>query len=218
MKSRPVFNKAFTLVELLVVVGIITIVASISMAGLSGLNRTAEYADAGNSVLGRMHMARQIAIARNTPVEVRFYQSDEFGRSSNDLWQAMSIVIPATTEDESDSAEGEMYFLPSVLAFDDSPTYSSLLDGVALPEVTDNDDVTESQPLTDSDSIYAQMEGKDYTVFKYLPDGSTNLTLDEKWFLTIREKQQILAEDDELQNFSTIILNPHTGRGTIYRP
>jgi hypothetical protein len=81
---------------------------------------------------------------------------------------------------------------------------------------------TISQPVIDSGSIYGQMDGKEYVGFQYLPDGSTILSPDDNWFLTVREKQEILrAEgggDNTLANFSTIILNPYTGRGSIYRP
>jgi uncharacterized protein (TIGR02596 family) len=225
MKLHRITQRAFTLVELLVVVGIIVIVAAISMAGLTDLNRTAEYADAGNSILSRMHMARQTAIAKNKIVEVRFYKTDEFGDDSRNLWQAMGVVIPGDTFDDPAIPQGELYFLPSVLSIDNTSAHSSLLDPTLLPDLavsaTDSGDTIE-QPVIDTDSIYGKMEGKEYVGFQYLPDGSTTLAPDDTWFLTVREKQEILrtqgGDDDTLANFSTIILNPYTGRGSIYRP
>lgn len=69
-------NKAFTLVELLVVMGLIVLLASLVLPAFSGLNRAGGATKAYYDIAGLSENARTYAVANNTYVFVGFAEAD----------------------------------------------------------------------------------------------------------------------------------------------
>src|SRR6478735_1845667 len=74
MNPRP-FSKsfrAFTLLELLVVIGIIGLVATFAVPAIGTMINGSTLTQASQQLTTTLSMARQYAITKNRPVEVRF--------------------------------------------------------------------------------------------------------------------------------------------------
>ncbi len=99
MKSRS----GFTLIELMVVVGIMILIATIVVSGSFGMSRASSYLAAENVVYNTLQAARQKACTDGKPVIVAFVKREESG---GDTSFALVTVQAAGTI----SAVGRTYF------------------------------------------------------------------------------------------------------------
>lgn len=76
-------NKGFSLVELLVVIGIIGVLAGISIPGLISWSRNASYKEAANLALTALRQAKGQAINLNQPVTVLFTLDNSAANTAN---------------------------------------------------------------------------------------------------------------------------------------
>ena len=86
-------SRGFTMIELLVVVGIIVIMAALAMGGLSNVVRSSKLTNAAQRVADTINIARQTAAARNLPVEVRFYSLPYFGKTTGGAYIVRGMVL-----------------------------------------------------------------------------------------------------------------------------
>ena len=70
-------QRAFSLIELLVVMVIIGIIAMVTLPAFNNLGKAQALTSAGSSLLDQLALARQTAVAQNRVVEVRFYTRRE---------------------------------------------------------------------------------------------------------------------------------------------
>ncbi|MFM2166589.1 MAG: hypothetical protein RIS79_960, partial [Verrucomicrobiota bacterium] len=68
------FQRAFTLIETLVVVSIIVLILVMTAPSLFSTMQATRLTAAGETVLGFLSEAQQVAQSQNTPVEVRFFR------------------------------------------------------------------------------------------------------------------------------------------------
>ncbi len=84
---------AFTLVEMIVVIGIIAIMVAAIAPGLTDVIRAARLTSAGDQIIGRIALAQQQALSLNSPVEVRFYSYEDLrDGSGRDKIRALQLV------------------------------------------------------------------------------------------------------------------------------
>lgn len=88
--SRQPSLRAFSLVELLVVVSLVAMLAVASLPALTALNRSGLVTQTATSVASQLEQAREYAVAQNTYVWVGFYPD-----TAN---QKMSMVIAASND------------------------------------------------------------------------------------------------------------------------
>ncbi|HEY1080881.1 MAG TPA: Verru_Chthon cassette protein D, partial [Prosthecobacter sp.] len=72
LRARPV-AAAFTLIEMLVVVTIIVLLMAFATPALMRTLQSARLSSVGDSLVGAISEAQQVAYAQNVPVELRFF-------------------------------------------------------------------------------------------------------------------------------------------------
>jgi uncharacterized protein (TIGR02596 family) len=91
-------RRAFSLIELLVVVAIIGLLAALIVPAVSGISRSYQMNAAGHAVLNTLMQARQTAMTRGYPVQVRLYKLPgylEANTAAPSVFRAMQIFLEA---------------------------------------------------------------------------------------------------------------------------
>ncbi len=227
--------RGFTLVELIVVVGIMALIIASVVPGLTEVIRAARLTSAGDQVLGRISLAQQHALSLNSPVELRFYSfADDFspsGEPTITAFQLVELLNDAATANVTDGDSGEDAALTQRVL--NEPVYID--SGLEI-----STDTTLSPLLTnlvDDSSNTFSVEGARYAALIFYPDGgfklrgtagalagsaaelnATTPNLSESYF-TIAESRDLEAAGGEAPaNYYCIQLDPYTGKARTYRP
>jgi len=159
-----------------------------------------------------MALARQTAMSRNLPVEVRIYRHDD----GNGLaWRAMALVIPASASGQaSDEWVSKGRVLPGNVVMDDAQEYSTVL---SQAQAASGD---AAGPWTATESALAPglLRSKSYVAFQFKPDGSTNLPTGQPWCLTLRNHNSVPNGNAPAANYVSIVLDSLTGRTIACQP
>jgi len=196
-KNRRKFLRAFTLVELLVVISIMVVLGAAVGPGISGALEGVNLTGGAGKVVDELEFARQTALSRNSPVEVRIYQEDGTIRRVASLLQNTSGIEWLSPGRP----------LPQGVLIDDSPTFSTLLGQGTTVEA--------------SVDVPVGLRGLIYHSFSFRPDGTTSLTMGQEWTLTVRNTNVPAAEQTATRpadNFITVSIDPMTGRTSAFQP
>ena len=203
----------FTLVELLVVLGIISVLATLAVVGFRGVNTALNVSTATQAISAELTNARQTALTLDETVQVRFYQyPDSSGASSAKEFQAMQMF--QTKDNATFTPLDKISYLPANIMISSNATFSP-------PLAPGN--VTAKIPATSDPSIGLGGVGQNYT---YVPiNFKSNGTIDStlfgswyagSWFITLYEKRY--ASATQLVNYATISIDPQDGRLRIFQP
>ena len=207
-------RRAFTLIELLAVITIILILSALLAPPAATVMRGMTLTQAGQIVRDQLGYARQAALSRNRPVEVRFYQygdpevpGESAANPAGGKFRAMQLF--EISESGNAAPLGKLQRLPVTVIVDSGDSLSAL---IAKSTVTPGNSL--NYPLSTVGTNY-------YCVsFRFQPDGSTNLSPADTWFLTLHGS----TEGDKLTgsnvpgNFITLQIIPANGQVKIYRP
>lgn len=181
-------RRAFSLIELLLVVVIFAVLAGMALTGFNSISASSKIQRAGDAVADALILSRQQALTRNAVVEMRIFQ-DAAGRSrSFQLFERRGTNL---------SGISRKTMLPEGIVFLDS--LSPLL--AAAP--------ASSFPAP-CRLVTLQPNGE-----PLLPAGlSTNLA---SGYLTIGRERDA-GTNGFPKNHATVFINPYTGMVNIYRP
>lgn len=198
---RRVGRGGFSLVELLLVIGIISIILAFVVPAADHALRGSSLAQSGQMVGDQIAAARQIAVARNRTIYVRFYELP--GEGVNEERAFCAVQLLAQNEDGTVDPVSKVNRLHENVCILDTATYSTLIAG---------------SPDTGSETV--QGRSANYVGFRFLPDGSTDLspTGADGWFLTLVNRGEPVSGSEIPGNFYTIRLNPRTGQTRVFRP
>ena len=196
---------AFTLVEILVVLGIVAILITTSAPYISGILTASRLRNAADTVHSRLLEAQSLAMLFNTDAELRLYEvPDLIDPDSRPTLRKLRIHTLSPPQDESaDSSAG---------AFEPVGAITSLEDGIEVSADAKHSSIVD---------LGFQAQGKDaygrYIALRFRSDGSAGLQPGKPWFLTLHEKDAHLR-GPKLKNFVTLQIDPATGRLRSFQP
>jgi len=208
---RPgISSRGFSLVELLVVIAVISILATLSIGGLNNVARSSKLANAAQRVGDQIALARQLAVSRNLPVEVRFYKLPDFDATTGGptLWRGMQLFMSDGT---ATNAASRPVFFPQRVIISSNSAISPLLVTAMGAEITPTNNV----------GAYSTSNVQ-YKSFTIRPNGmlaTSNSLVDANNFLTLHQQNDPMGTDGvKPANFITVQVNPITSKVTIQRP
>lgn len=190
--------QAFSLIELLVVMGVIVLIASLVVPSFSSIVVGTNLSRAGQIIGDELTLARQEAVTKNRDVIVRFYKWTEVGDSE---WRGIQLLseikVGASTEVR---PLGRLKTLPQGVVLD-----SDLSPILELPGETLENDV--SPP---------DKEGLSVASFRFRANGTTQPQFaNDANYVTVRN---LTASGNPPDNYYTLQINPVTGKVSTYRP
>ena len=205
-------SSAYSLIELLVVVAIIGFLSVLATAGLNSVSRSTKLANAAQRLGDQIALARQTAIARNLPVEVRLYKLPEFDVTTGgaSLWRGVQIFIMDGTI--AVPASRLVLFPPRVI----------ISENAAVSPLIQNSSTGLGAEITPASNVGAfSTDNVRYKSFTIRPNGTlaaSNSIPDANWFLTLHQENDPKPDGLKPANFVTVQINPVTSKVTILRP
>ncbi len=184
-------RKAFSLVELLIVIVIIGIITGFAVPAITGMLKSSQLTQASGQLVDTVALARQTAMSKNRTIEVRFYRyADNEIPGEKPTEPATGHFRAMQTFEIAES--GVLVPVSKVIALPDNIIMNPGVPGGGMLSTILGDDRV--SPPQDPPSMIVTKESKDatakqtdpelprgvgmnydYVAFRFLPDGSTNL-------------------------------------------
>lgn len=222
--SGTLRRRAFSLIELIVVISIIVIIAAFTVPAATTILRGSALTQASSMIVGQISLARQQALTKNRAVEVRFYRFGDPESPGEDVsdpatgkFRAMQLF--EVLENGTAIPLDKMQALPNTVVF----AYSDSGD-LGLSSIIDKAKAGDpKKPGADDKAAPRLPRGVDfkyeYVAFRFLQDGSTNLVPTDTWYLTlIGITDQLKSPNEPPPNFFTVQVDPVSGSTRTFRP
>ena len=204
---------AFTMLELLIVMSVILLLAALIGPPVGSLLRGSNLTRGGDMIVGQLAQARQYAVAKNRPVEVRFYQycspntPGEAGQSA-DKGRFRAMQSFEISEAAVATPLAKIQQLPDEVCIDAGAALSSLIGG----NTNTSTGTALGMPIPQVGTAYNAVS------FRFRPDGTINLDRTTNWYLTAHSTQAADGAAKPPANYVTIRIDPANGSVTTYRP
>lgn len=183
----------FSLIELLVVIGLIVILAALLVPAIAGLQGSFQLSKAAAQIQDQLSLARQLAISGNEPVIVNLCETEDAQNRKGMNTLALCRIGQGGSLEIMEPPKQ----LPPGTSVSTNGVWSSIMD-LPVSEVT----------LPGGKKVDAR-------AIRFEPSGSARLAVSGAWFLTVFGHQK--SEDPDV-NFVTLAIDPVTGRVFAYQP
>lgn len=199
--------------------GIILIVAGLVLPSMRGPMDAINLSGASSAADATLALARQTAVSRNLPVEVRLYKYDD---GTGSAYRVIGAVITAAASTQAaDEWVSPPKALPGNILLIEDPKFSTLL-ARAVPYVSP----APIAPWKKTDATGPSLvRNKEYISFTFQPNGSTNLAVPDPngspidgWCLTLKNPHSPAVGTAPAANYVAIVIDALTGRTLIYQP
>ena len=200
----------FTLLELLIVIGIIAFLAVVALPNMVATLRGLKISQGAQMIETQLQASRQRALAQDRWVDVRFYQyANSTGGNTTKYFQAMQSFIESSTNSTLTPAD-KAYYLPSSVIIDQGQPLSTLVYNLTSSG-------SAATASASSPTLGTLGTNYSYIDFHFKPDGSTDLPSGLQ-FLTVHAA----SDGDQLanppKNYYTIQVDPYNGHIYEFRP
>ncbi len=220
LNPRTLRHRGFSLIELLVVISVISLLMVLSAPSMSAAFKGSKLTQGGEALRNLITQARQMAVKNNAPVEVRIFKYDD-------------VETPETTMHY---MAARLYLMKLDLSTNSDPLTSKLKEEptgnlLKLPAgIIISDDVAQSSLVNPSRVLKGQATVKgldpdvketsaDYVGFQIRPDGSLNLATNQRWFLTLYNREEIIkGQQTTPSDYVCLQVNPYTCDVRWYHP
>lgn len=230
--ARSRHGAAFTLLEMIVVVVIIVILMAFATPALMRTLQSSRLSSVGDTLMGAISEAQQVAYAQNVPVELRFFShADPSFAGSPELfrsYQMFKIVLKnegtgaGMTVTESIEPLGNLVRLPEGIAIAMTPELSGALSGTGLKDVGPENSPTGYSGVADANyNAIRFMTDSSWRAVSTTSDGFAKLiwkTLPDSFFTITYDNGAPITTANLPKNFYTIQIDPFTGKARNYRP
>ncbi len=199
-RLRTINDRAFSLIELLTVIAIASVVCVLVVAGV-GSSQSSQLTASANQLLDTISLAREVAIAKNQPVEMWFLKPKN--ESFITAYQ-MRLVDP----DGSTSAKGGLIRIASGFGIDTGTKLSSIVNSANTKQWGSSSAPTIGSLGTTYDCWYVRFQ----------PNGVPTLSTSSQHFLTMHRIGEGNALTTLPANYAVIGISPATGKARVYRP
>jgi len=197
-------KRGFSLIELLLTVGLLIVLMSASLPALFGSRRASELISAGNLVADGVSMARQIALSKNTITGLIVT-----AKPSASARQGMLVM-------EYDATAEQWKPLGSWMRL---PISASVVDMGGPERLAGNAKATAIASLDDLKLGGVSLSDSDYSVLLFYPDGRMeNGTSQTRQLSTRYVTDDVTVSSQSLPNFYDVVVNSSTSAFRIERP
>ncbi len=225
-QSLPYRLRAFTLIEMLVVLSIMAMMIAIVAPAFIGVIRSTQMTSSGDALVNAVNMAQQEALASNLPVELRFYQWEEGADADVDRHFHGYQVVRLGKLGQRTMSTGSNTNYAQVEAVTDAIVMDSgivvVKDNVYSPLL--------SSSFPEGQNLFTRANST-YSAIRFYPDGSIKTPqsasnggsveagvvpppLPASYF-TVGDAREASGD---LKNFYCIQIDPYTSKARVYRP
>ena len=208
---RAAARHAFSLVEMLVVLGVIALVTAATAPTLFNMMKANRLSAAGEDIVNRISLAQQLAVSRNQEVDLRFYAFEDPEMPGSAAGYRSTLIVAPSADPSVERAGtpakilSEMSLIKSGIVIGDSTTLSPILSEPTRVAKSD-------------DEKYIKTDAATYKVIKFFPDGTCDLgNVQNKSYFTLVEERDVRGGDVP-KNFFAIQIDRYTSRVVTHRP
>ena len=237
-------NRAFTLVELLVVMAVLVLLAPVVVPSMTTITRGPQLTQAVDVVASTMELGRQVALAKSHQVEFRFYQYETDGAALSGSTAVRAVQLFEYKDDGTAMPIDKARVIPDSVVMTANQNLSSMFTtGTTggLEKVWKTNDDPKDPKVSLAFKTKNGVVGTDYSVFafRFNRDGTTSLNPSGvpgtaasggggagkgaptmvPWFVTFYNARDTEpSENEPPANFVTLRVEPLNGAMRVYRP